>query len=692
MTATSLPKPSAALAATLPLYEHVCAAHPDGILLVDSTGIIVLANPAVTKLLGYEVGELLGMPVDALVPDAVRERHSSYRGVYAVEPKARPMGSAMELSARRRDGSHVTVEIALSPVRHDGRMYVVAAMRGIGDYPRVRQALQRARYSEIVAQIGTLAVHDRDPDALLRQVPDTAAEALGGDSAVVWLLDADRAWLRVAGGVGLPVEELLGSRMANTADTPAGYVLARDMRVTVDDYASETRFSVPAAYLAHGLTSALAVPLADRGEPVGVLAVHSRQRKRFDEDEVNFLQSLASLLTTSLQRARSEAALNHAQRLESVGQLTGGIAHDFNNLLTVIQGNLQVLEDHAALATDAELRQIVAAATRASRRGADLTGKLLAFSRRQVLRPSGVDVVALLASLADMLRRTLDTRIGIEVHTAEQGLTCMVDAAQFESTLLNAAINARDAMPGGGTLAFTSSRCAELPLDVAQELGLAADAREGYVEIAIADTGTGMSEAVRARVFEPFFTTKEAGRGTGLGLSTVYGFVKQSRGAVRLASALGAGTTLTLYLPATAQAAAPPADALAPMPALPAGTRVLLVEDEPEVRSVVRNALQALGCVVTEFGDAEQALASLEYSHAHDLLLTDVALGTGMRGTELVRQVQARWPELGALMMSGFSSDLVVGRTDPAPWELLRKPFDRAELAQALARALAARN
>ncbi|WP_295645859.1 PAS domain S-box protein [uncultured Methylibium sp.] len=671
------------------VHRALFVAYPDALLLADTAGRIVLANPAAERMLGYGAGELDGTPVESLVPAAIRPRHAAYRQAYERKPQPRPMGTQTELVALKRDGSEVMVEIALSPLQIDGTQYVVAAVRDIEAYPRMRQALQRARYSEFVAQMGRLAVDARDPQLLLQQVPAVAADALQVDAAVVFLLEPNRLEFRIAGGVGLLDDEGPAQRIPNRPDTPPGYVLREGRPVTVTDFRGETRFAVPASYLGQGLVSALAVPLADRGQTIGALMVRSRQASRFGPDELHFLESLSNLLSASLQRAQGEEALQHSQRLESVGQLTGGIAHDFNNLLTVIQGNLQVLEDHPALAGDDGARDMVAAAMRASRRGAELTGKLLAFSRRQLLSPSEVDVGELLESLAGMLRRTLDQRIRIRVDAAER-LRCRADPGQLESALLNIAINSRDAMPAGGHLDFHARACAALPAEVATELGERA-AHERYAEIAIVDSGDGMSETVRERVFEPFFTTKELGRGTGLGLSTVYGFVKQSQGAVRLRSSPGAGTEVTIYLP-RADAAGPAAADGPQTAALPPGLPVLLVEDEDEVRAVVKRFLVALGCRVVECASGEEALAKLDAGAECRLLLTDIALGAGLRGTELARRVAERLPQAAVLLMSGYAAELLHGEGGGAlPWDLLRKPYEREALARAIVRALDAR-
>ena len=664
------------------VFRSLFAAYPDALLLVDLRGVISLANPAALELLGYGAEELVGLSVDELVPDAIRPRHSAYRQAYADHPRARPMGMQMDLVAKRRDGGEVMVEIALSPLQDHGLPYVVAAIRGVGAYPRVRQALQRARYAEHLAQFGRFAVDARDPRQLLERVPAIAAEALQVEAAEILLLEPSGLEFRIAASTGFSQDLPIGARIANTPMSIPGWVVTRGQSVVVNDHAQERRFQVEPRAVERGMASEISVPLSDRGRTIGTLGARSRTPGRFGEDELRFLGSLSSMLATVLQRAKSEDALKHAQRLETVGQLTGGVAHDFNNLLTVISGNLQVIEESPAYAGDPFIQQLVGAAARASRRGAELTGKLLAFSRRQVLQPTIVDITALLHSLTDMLRRTLDQRIVITLEAGDA--LCEADPVQLESALLNVAINARDAMPQGGTLAFACRTLPSLPsyLDAEHER----PAPDGYVAISVSDTGEGMTQAVKEHAFEPFFTTKDTGRGTGLGLSTVYGFAKQSRGAVSLDSAPGVGTTVTLYLPRVE--ADGPIDKHADAPAMgsvPAGLRVLLVEDEPEVRSVLQMFLASLACEVVACADARQALDALAQDSGIGLLLTDILLGAGMRGTELADTVRARLPDLPVLLMSGFSSELL---DEPPGLELLRKPCTRSDLERAIVRVL----
>ncbi|MBA4111219.1 MAG: histidine kinase [Leptothrix sp. (in: Bacteria)] len=675
------------------IFQSIFKAYPDALLLVDGNGMIVMANPAAAELLGYELDELVGLPVDALVPDAIRPQHAQYRNAYGRNPHARPMGTNMDLVAKRRDGSQVMVEIALSPLKDLGFPYVVTAIRGIGAYPRVKQALQRARYSDYVARLGRLAVDMRDPQELMQEVPLVATDALQVEYSAVYLLDSSRLEFTLASGVGLVADEPLHARIPSTPDRMPGYVLANNAPLLVQDGRTETRFVVLPAYLAAGLVSGLAVPLSDRGRTVGVLVVRSKQVARFGEDETRFLESIGNLLASTLQRSQTEEALRHAQRLESVGQLTGGIAHDFNNLLTVIQGNLQVLQELPAITADPHAQQLLGSALRAGKRSAELTSKLLAFSRRQVLQPGHVDVVAQLYSMADMLRRTLDQRIQIKLDVDEACPPCLADPGQLEAALLNLAINARDAMPDGGTLTIACKACSALPSDVQVELAGAEGqaSSQPFVQISLTDTGTGMSDEVKERAFEPFFTTKEAGRGTGLGLSTVYGFARQSRGAVALDSTIGVGTTLTLYIPVPPPDDEPELAQAAFTHIVPTGLRVMLVEDDPEVRAIVQRFLETLGCQVNPFASAEEAVSAFPANDEVQLLLTDIALGPGMRGMELAKIAQARWPALAIILMSGFSSELLDANRDaPEHWELLQKPYGRDELANAIAKVTSA--
>jgi PAS domain S-box-containing protein len=693
------------------IFRSLFDAYPDGVVLVNHAGVILLANPGACTLLGYSREQLEGLLVDQLVPVGVMPRHAAYRQDYALAPRARPMGTELELKARRADGNEVMVEIALSPLRvgdgDEALDYVVASVRGISAYPRVKRAMQRARYNEFVVQLGRVAVDTLNPEELLQRMPEVVAQALEVQSVGVFLISPNQLELRGASLAGVDASEAAQEVYANRPDTLAGYVVEQRAPVQVTHFAREQRFEVPARLLQAGAQSGLGVPLADRGKVIGILTAWSHQPNRFGDEEVAFLEALASLLSTSLQRTQAEQQLRHAQRMESVGQLTGGIAHDFNNLLTVIQGNLQMLADLPAVVADGLAPQLVAAASRAGQRGADLTGKLLAFSRRQPLVPQALDPAAMLQSLADMLRRTLGEQVQVQVF-ARPGLPhCLADPVQLEAALLNVAINARDAIleaapAAGGSLVL---RCGAgpRPLALGNDSGPAAlDFHSGPqnaaadVWFSVQDNGCGMSAEVRDRAFEPFFTTKEAGRGTGLGLSTVYGFVKQSHGSLHLDSTPGVGTTVTLYLPALN--AAQPVLAVTEATALPPGLHVLLVEDDADVRGVAQAFLQSMACRVTAFANAESALAALSAtphrgaSRSHppfDLLFSDITLGAGIDGFELARRVHAQQPSLPVLLCSGYSRFLSHGEDAASPpWPVLKKPYTQAELKRAMAQCL----
>jgi CheY-like chemotaxis protein len=366
-----------------------------------------------------------------------------------------------------------------------------------------------------------------------------------------------------------------------------------------------------------------------------------------------------------------------------------------------------MLAEQAAVSGDRHCQQLVNAAARAGQRGAELTGKLLAFSRRQALAPQPVAPAVMLESLADMLSRTIGEHIHIAVESQPDCPACRADPVQLESALLNIAINARDAMADGGTLTFSCAgfdpASVRLPAELRAELAASPDTRE-WVRIAVRDTGTGMSATVRDRAFEPFFTTKEAGRGTGLGLSTVYGFIKQSGGAIHIDSTLGAGSTVALCLPAIASVHAE-VPARTAVPATGVGLRVLVVEDDADVRAVAVAFLEGMGCQLTACASADAALQALRATLSDtppdapaiapfDLLFSDITLGPGLDGIALARRAQALQPRLNVLLTSGYSKYLSAGAPNglgaQQPWPVLRKPYTQDELATAIAATLSA--
>jgi PAS domain S-box-containing protein len=377
-------------------------------------------------------------------------------------------------------------------------------------------------------------------------------------------------------------------------------------------------------------------------------------------------------------RQQTEDALRQAQKMEAIGQLTGGIAHDFNNLLTVILGNLETLQRR--LSPGHEGQRMVGAARNSASRAAQLTHRLLAFARRSPLAPEVHSPNKLVAGMSELLRRALGEAIGVETVLADELWNTFVDANQLENALINLAVNSRDAMPGGGTLTIETANC---ELDEAY-CARHADLRPGqYAGIFVSDTGTGMPAEIIDKVFEPFFTTKDVGQGTGLGLSQVYGFIKQSGGHVVIYSEIGTGTSVKLYLPRYLDSfdSDEPAAAENASPRAKAGESVLVVEDDPEVRNYTVAAVSELGYRVTAAEDGATALQQLEQNPELQLLFTDIGL-PGMNGRQLADEALRRRPSLKVLFTTGYARDAIVhrGRLDRGI-EVVFKPFSLSELA-----------
>ncbi len=389
------------------------------------------------------------------------------------------------------------------------------------------------------------------------------------------------------------------------------------------------------------------------------------------------MRRTSALYAESERRETLEASLRQSQKMEAVGQLTGGVAHDFNNLLTIILGNLQMALRQLP---EGKPKTLASNAHQAADRAAELTKRLLAFSRSQPLDPRPIDANRLVAGMSDLLDRTLGETIAVEtVRSAGLWLT-EADGPQLEAAILNLAINARDAMADGGKVTIETGN-AFLDEFYCQSVDGVKPGQ--YVMISVTDTGSGMPADVVDKAFDPFFTTKAAGAGTGLGLSQVYGFIRQSGGHVRIYSEVGEGTTVKIYLPRSFARDKPLAAGKA-ADDIPAGKReiVLVVEDDPDVRAYVVETLSALNYSVREAADAAAALSILEDSGTVDLLLTDVVM-PGMNGRKLAEAAKLRRPGLKVLYMTGYSRNAIVhqGRLD-AGVSLMQKPFSQDVLAK----------
>ncbi|MEM6577194.1 MAG: PAS domain S-box protein [Pseudomonadota bacterium] len=383
-------------------------------------------------------------------------------------------------------------------------------------------------------------------------------------------------------------------------------------------------------------------------------------------------------------RIAAQEALSRSQRLDAVGQMTGGIAHDFNNLLTVIIGNLELMQMKNQGADEPLLED----ALEAAELGSELTARLLAFARKSTLAPQLLSLADTCDEMARILKRTLGTSYDIICqHEADQP-DIRLDPAQLQTALLNMALNARDAMPDGGTLILQTERIRIDDAYIAQEI----DIEPGdYMRLSISDTGSGMSESAQKQAFEPFFTTKPAGKGTGLGLSMVYGFVRQSGGHVTLYSEMGKGSTFALYFPVATDADTKH-EPHRPMtePERGRGQVVLVVEDDEKVRRLSMARIRDLGYTPIEACDADEALALLDDFGRVDLLFSDLAMPGSMNGYELAKTVQARYPDMPILLTSGYAKQMVEAVTEESLFAILRKPYRLPDLARAISDQLTA--
>lgn len=630
-------------------YDAVVQSAPDAILTLDSRGIIQLANPAAAAQFGYDAGELLGQPVAKLMVNAA-PWSSTWSSLMKGNRQQRPVA----LVARRHDGSTTHLEVSASLWRSDQREFVTAIFRDVNERHAAEETLRRLnetledRVATTLAERKLLAdiVEHNDayiqvfgPDHRLRAVNRSSADEFErifgvrpriGDALVDLIVDPEqRARMEALWSRALAGEEFITVEPFGLAD--------RDQR----QY--EFKFS----------------SLTD-GE--------GRRVAGFQ-----FVYDVTDRLAQEAKLANTEEALRQSQKMEAIGQLTGGIAHDFNNLLTGIIGSMDVLKRRISSGRYDDTQRFMDAAVTSANRAAALTHRLLAFARRQPLDPKGVDANQLIRSIEDdLIRRTIGEQVRLETSLAPDLWPTMADANQLENAILNLAINARDAMPEGGRLTIKTQNVQHRP-SVGDR---AAEIEPGdYTVISVADTGVGMTPEVISKVFDPFFTTKPLGEGTGLGLSMIYGFAKQSRGHVRIESEVGKGSEVSLYLPRfTGELKADLVSTTAEL-APGAGETVLLVEDDSSVRLLIGEVLRDLGYACIEAVDAQAALPVLNSNARVDLMITDVGL-PGMNGRQLATIARERRPALKILFVTGYAEHATGAERFIEPgMALVTKPF-----------------
>jgi PAS domain S-box-containing protein len=664
------------------------------IFLMDENQHCVYMNAAAEVLTGYSLAETIGRPLHDVIhhtrPDGTHYPLAECPIDRAFPEHKQQQG---EETFVHKDGSFYPVAFTASPIRDENAATIgtIIEVRDVRAEKEAEAALRESEerfrvLAETLPQLVWTARPDGSNDWYNQRWYDFTGTSPAGMRGEEWharlhpedCARASAAW-RHSLATAAPYETECRLRQA---DGSYHWFLARALPLC-DDEARVLRWFGTCTDL-DDVVSAREAIARSQAELEGLVA----------ERTAELVAASDRLRSEMKERERAEEALRHAQKMEAVGQLTGGVAHDFNNLLTVVIGNLELLNRRLGenAAEPERLRRTADQALSGARRAATLTQRLLAFSRRQPLDPKPVDLNRLVGGMSDLLHRTLGEHIAVETVQAGGLWATLADPSQLENAILNLAVNARDAMPDGGKLTIETGN---VHLDEGYVAHQAEVVPGQYVAISVTDTGRGMDKEVIERAFEPFFTTKDVGHGTGLGLSQVYGFVKQTGGHVKLYSEPGQGTTVRLYLPRflTAQAEEEErADEVAPL-SRPSGHRaetVLVVEDEPEVRAYSCEVLRDLGYEVLQAPDGPAGLRVLEEQGARvDLLFTDVGLPGGLNGRQFADKARAMLPGLKILFTSGYARNAIVhqGRLDPGV-RVLTKPFTPAALAAKLREAM----
>jgi PAS domain S-box-containing protein len=623
---------------------------PDAIVAVGQDGTIVQVNSQTQALFGYDRDELIGQTIEMLVPERYRHQHHQHRQSFAEAPKTRRMGADLDLYGRRRNGSEFPVEISLSPVSTEKGTLVLSAIRDISDRKRIAEELRRANeelHRRTTEQLGEYrsrlaSIIDSSEDAIL-------SKDLHG-IITSWNKGAERIY-------GYSPEEVIGKHISlltpNDRPDEITEILQKIARGESVEHDESVRVTKDGRQLSVSISVA---PLRNAaGNIVGASAI-------------------ARDITA---QKRTEGQLRQSQKMEAIGRLAGGVAHDFNNILAIINACTEFLRDR--IDPTADLSLYVENIRKALDRGTSLTKQMLAFSRTLPVQPRILDLNERLREISKLLRPLLGDDVEILIVPKTLSAVVEADPGQLDQIVVNLAVNARDAMPRGGKFILETG-IVKFGEKLAEQQQAIAPGK--YVMLAVSDTGSGMDEATVSRIFEPFFTTKEAGRGTGLGLATVYGIVKQSGGHILVYTEPGQGSTFKIYFPSAEHkiglGSKPEVDTVCPRRQ---ETTILLVEDDEIMRSLTRQLLQEHGYTVVEADDGKSALEWLE-SHPGrvDLLLTDVVMRR-MSGPELVQSLNASNPTLKVVYMSGYTGELMTNREVLKPGiTLLEKPFSRTVL------------
>jgi PAS domain S-box-containing protein len=599
------------------------------IYMLDPNGIVSNRNAGARRIKGYEAAEVIGRHFEMFYLPEDREAGMPARSLQTARETGRFEAEGWR---QRKDGTKFLASVVIDAIYEAGELIGFAKItRDITEQSKAQASLHasESQFRLLVSGVTDYALYMLDPNGIVTN----------------WNVGGQRI-------KGYLPEEIIGqhfSRFYSEADQAAGRP-ARALRLARD----HGRYEEEGWRVRKDGTFFWASVVIDaiRGDDGNILGFAKITRDISERREAQ--QNLEKI----------QRQLAESQKLDALGQLTGGVAHDFNNLLMIITGHVQILKRLAG--HDAKGLRAVQAIEKASQHGASLTRQLLTFARRQSVSPQTIDLSERIHSVRDVLDTGLGGSVQIDIHVDADVWPVTVDPAEFETALINLVVNARDAMPGGGSVTIRASNT-----------HIDDDARTGdFVAIQVEDTGTGIPPDVVAKVFDPFFTTKPVGKGTGLGLSQVHGFAHQAEGTVTVESELGKGTTLTIYLPRSMSEAA--SGSVEPG-SVGSGT-VLLVEDNPDVASASAGLLEQLGYSVRWVADAESALSALDRD-AIDLVFSDIVMSGKMDGLGLARAIKAKHPALPILLATGYSDALQNVRGD---FPILRKPYQLHELSRAL--------
>ncbi len=631
------------------LSRILLEAVPDAIVAVNHEGVILQINSQTESLFGYTREELIGQRIETLVPDRQREQHRHHFSHFAEKPKTRRMGAGLDLKGRRRDGSEFPVEISLSPVSTEGGMVVLSAIRDVSDRQRIEEELVHA--NEELARRKDRELWEYQNRLAL--VVDSSNDAIIGKN----LDGVITSWNNGAEAIyGYKAEEIVGRSITLLAPPDRKEEITKILEDIREGRKVEHFETIRVTKERKLLNVSVSVsPIRDAvGNIVGA-------------------STIARDVTT---QKKTEEQLRQGQKMEAVGRLAGGVAHDFNNILGIIISCTELLRPH--LDNDPLSVELAGYIRDACKRGSTLTRQLLAFSRKQPVQARVLELNERLQDVAKLLRPLMGDDVKVTFFPRSESAFVEADPGQLDQIVLNLAVNSRDAMERGGKFVIETDTAQFDEAFVRQHPPMQPGR---YVMLAISDNGSGMDEATRSHIFEPFFTTKEVGKGTGLGLATVYGIVKQSGGFIWVYSELGRGTTFKIFLPSADEKAGMARETEEEV-AFPRGegSTILLVEDDPVMRRLTRQMLQDQGYSVLEAQDGRSALeVTASHQGAIDLVLTDVVM-PGVSGPELVLRLMDSHPQTKFLYMSGYTGELVVDHGLAEGVALLEKPFTRAAL------------